>query len=376
MKKTFMNICFAASTIVASLLVTTLSAQSIEQTMRPWDAGKLTWDEFLGEAKGDTAINMFSWNTEYSQGKQKIGNTTYTYPKFTTYFDQTESWTLPQFKTDVMLQYNQLLFDMLELYSRRATIELNKNTDYTYQQLRSFYRRQFDKRAREIKEETRNGTDGTKLPYYAADIALDLERTYFDPAQVLDNTTQHFSGEFYVGASSMFPISDYYKQTFGFNLGFGLGWNRHLWGMDLSLGFSGDAKQDVWTHNGWIYEGESLNYFQVYLTYAYLAAQNAHFQTYPYIGLGANGFNHPLGKDYEGDNPEKDGFSLCAGMMFDIFLNRRVNINSAFSNDLADVGYRAIRLKPYFSMTYYDDIGWTPALNLTISFNWGGYTLH
>ena len=133
MKKSILRISIAASTIVASLLGTTLSAQSIEQSMRPWDAGKLTWDEFLGEAKGDTAINMFSWNTEYSQGKQKIGNTTYTYPKFTTYFDQTESWTLPLFKTDAMLQYNQLLFDMLELYSRRATIELNKNTDYTYQ---------------------------------------------------------------------------------------------------------------------------------------------------------------------------------------------------------------------------------------------------
>ena len=375
MKQTFMNISLAASTIVASLLGTTLSAQSIEQAMRPWDAGKLTWDEFLGEAKSDTTINMFSWNTEYNRGKQKIGNTTYTYPKFSVYFDQTESWTLPQFKNDVMLQYNQLLFDMLELYSRRATIEMNKNTQYTSQQLRSFYRRQFDKRAREIKEETRNGTDGSKLPYYAADVALDLERTYFDPSRVLDNATQHFSGEFYVGASSLFPISDYYENSFGVNMGFGLGWNRHLWGMDLSFGFGGDAKKDISTHHGWIYEGESLNVYQVYLTYAYLAAQNTSYQTFPFVGVGMNGFTHPLGKDYEGDNPEKDGFSLSAGMMFDIFLNRRVNIRSSFSSDLADVSYHAIRVKPYFSMTYYNDIGWTPALNLTISFNWGGFTL-
>ena len=38
--------------LAASFTVGTLSAQTIDQASRRWDAGKLAWDEFLGEIPG------------------------------------------------------------------------------------------------------------------------------------------------------------------------------------------------------------------------------------------------------------------------------------------------------------------------------------
>ena len=357
--------------LAASFTVGTLSAQTIDQASRRWDAGKLAWDEFLGESKSDTTINRFAYNVKLGRATEKIGNTTYIYSKFTPYFDQTESWTHPRFKNDAMLQYNQIMFDMLELYARRATIDFNRESgEYSDEQIRSFYKRQFDKQVHELDEASRRGTDADQLPFFATGVALDLERTHFNPAAVVEDQPIDYFGEFYAGVNGHFPISDYYNQSIGFNLGFGFGWKRHLWSMDMSLGFSGKAKADFDTRNGWIYEDEHLNVYQVYATYAYCAARNKKYQSFPFVGLGASGITHPLG-DRDLKDPEKDGFSVCAGMMFDVFLIRRITIHPNWGS-LADGTYQAIRIRPYFSLTQFNHLGWTPAINLSISYNWGG----
>ncbi len=358
--------------LAASLTVGTLSAQTIDQASRRWDAGKLAWDEFLGESKSDTTINRFAYNVKLGRATEKIGNTTYIYSKFTPYFDQTESWTHPRFKNDAMLQYNQIMFDMLELYTRRATIDYNRESgEYSDEQIRSFYKRQFDKQVHELDEASRRGTDADQLPFFATGVALDLERTHFNPAAVVEDQPVDYFGEFYVGAGGHFPISDYYNRAFGMNLGFGFGWKRHLWEVDMTLAFGGKAQADFDTRNGWIYEGESLNHYQAYLIYGYCAVRNTRYQSFPFVGLGANGLSHVLDKDIDAKDPEKDGFSACAGMMFDLFLTRRVSIHPNWGN-VADATYQAIRIRPYFSITHYNHLGWTPAINLSISYNWGG----
>ncbi len=358
---------------VASFIAATLSAQTIEQASRRWDAGKLTWDEFLGESKSDTTINRFSYNVKWALATEKIGNTTYVYSKFTPYFDQTESWTNPKFKNDAMLEYNQIMFDMLELYTRRATIDFNRASgEYSNEQIRSFYRNQFDKRVKELDEATRRGTDASQLPFFAAGVALDLERTQFNPAAVIEDVPVNFFSALYIGANSHFPSSDYYNQTFGLNMGAEFGWKRHLLGLDMTLGFSGKAKTDFDTHYGWIYEDESLNHYQIYGIYGFCTSRNKKFQTFPFIGIGANGIIHPLGKDYDEKDPEKNGFSACAGLMFDVFLHHRITIHPNWTN-LANATYHAIRIRPYISLTQYSHFGWTPAINLSISYNLGGF---
>ena len=367
-----MKLTVLAALAAASLVAGTLSAQTIEQANRTWEAGKLSWDEFQGEINSDTTINLFSYKVLLDRAVEKVGNTTYIYSKFTPYFDQTESWTLPRFKNDAMLQYNQIMFDMLELYCRRATIDYNRNEGgYSQEQIASFYRSQLAKRVKELDEATRRGTDASQLPYFETGVALDLERTRFNPAALVEDVPIDYFGEFYVGATGHFPISDYYNHAFGMNLGFGFGWNRHLWEIDMTLGFGSKAKTDFDTRHGWIYEDESLNHYQAYLNYGYCAARNTRYQSYPFIGLGANGITHPLGKDSDEKDPEKDGFSVCAGMMFDVFVSRRITIHPNWGN-WVDATCQAIRIRPYFSMTYYNDFGWTPALNLSISYNWGG----
>ena len=364
-----------AALAAASLVAGTLSAQTIEQANRPWEAGKLSWDEFQGEINSDTTINLFSYNVKLGRATEKVGNTTYVYSKFTPYFDQTESWTLSRFKNDAMLQYNQIMFDMLELYTRRATIDYNRSDgEYDQEQIASFYRTQFTKRVKELDEASRRGTDASQLPYFETGVALDLKRTHFNPAAVVEDLPVDYFGDFYVGAAGHFPISDYYNRAFGLNLGFGFGWKRHLWSLDMTLGFAGKAKTDFDTRNGWIYEGESLNHYQMYLTYGYCAARNTRYQSFPFVGLGANGITHPLGADNDEKDPEKDGFSACAGMMFDVFVRRRITIHPTTWGNRADATYQAIRIRPYFSITRYNDFGWTPALNLSISYNWGGMT--
>ncbi len=396
MKASIIAILFAAPILCTQLIAQGFNARmpSVSQMLRPWEAGPLTWDEFLGEAKADTTIYNFAWTTLLKQQKQKIGNTTYVYPQFISFFDQTESWVNPMFKNETMLKFNQTMFDMIELYSRLATIDYNQQKTYNMEalsmkagthyidqkigpeEIQNFYHRQLQKKIEEMEKDTRKGTDASKLSYYAADVALELERTRVDPELAIENLLPGLSGEIIIGASALFPKSDYYTSAFGLNMGLSLGTGHHQWGLDLSLGLGSEAKQNVKTKHGKIYKGNNLNVFQMYFTYAYCMGRTSHYQYFPFVGIGMNGFANPKDNDdADSKTREKDGFSMAAGLMFDVFLSRTVTINPYFSDSKANVSYYAIRLKPYFSMTHYNDLGWTPALNLNISFNLGGYVL-
>lgn len=396
MKHSFNLMCLVASFIGTNLLAQGINTRtpSLNQMLRPWEAGPLTLDEFQGKAKADTTIYNFGYTTRLTRERQKIGNTTYNYPKFISYFDQTESWINPRFRNDAMLKFNQNIFDLVELYTRRATIDYNMQNTYSREaismkegahyidekigpeEVQYFYRRELQKKVDEMEVDTRKGTDASKLPYYAADIALDLERTYFDPEKAIENATTGLTGELYIGASASFPKSDYFTSAYGINMGLSFGYNRHLWSLDMSFGFTSDAKQDIETSKGWILEDDDINYLQGYLTYAFCNKRTSYIQTFPFAGIGVHEFSLPKeNKDDDNDRPTKTGFSLCAGMMFDIILQRNVSINPNFSNNKADVTYHAIRIKPYFSMTRYNDLGWNPAINLCITYNFGGYSL-
>jgi len=399
MKTSIIAILFAAPILCTQLMAQGFNSRmpSIQQMLRPWEAGPLTWDEFMGEVKTDTTIYHFAWTTRLNVQRQKIGNTTYAYPQFDSYFDQTESWVLPKFQNETMLKFNQTIFDMLELYTRRATIEYNQQKTYiseisdvnvekpgshymnqkiSPETVEYFYTRELKKRVEQMETDTRKGTDASKLAYYAADVALELKRTHFDPEPVIENLSPGISGEIYIGANALFPKDDYYNSAFSLNMGLAFGWERHLIGLDLSIGGGSKAKQNVKTSNGMILKGKSLNVFQMYLTYGYCVGRTGYYQYYPFVGIGMNGFAIPhKNDDASSKTCEKDGFSVAAGMMFDLFLHRNVNINPYSSNYKADVSFYAIRLKPYFSMTHYNDLGWIPALNLSIMFNWGGFVL-
>lgn len=357
-----------------AMLSAALPAQTIEQANRPWEAGPLTWDEFLGTAHSDTTISEFAWNVRLDDHKLKVGNTTYVYPLFTPSFDQTESWVKQEFKNDAMLQYNQILFDMLELYTRRATRDYILNQDYSSSQVWSFYDRQFANEAQALKLDTRQGTFAARLPYHAASVALDLERTEFDPVNFIQGKSMSWNGAIWIGAGAMFPMSDYFKASYGFNVGMSAGYKRHVWEMDISLGLGSKAKEDFKTDNGWIDRGESLNVVSLYFNYGFITTRTSHLQAAPYLGLGFIGLVRP--KEYkEEDVPEKYGFSVCAGMSFDVVLRRKAYIRQYVGSDNVNVNYSSLRLRPYFSLTRFDEFGWTPALNLSLSYNFGGYGL-
>lgn len=357
------------------------SNPSFQQSVRPWSEGPLRWDEFQGTINADSAthIDHLSLSTEVEVADEKVGNTRYLYPKFVTYFNRAESWARPQFENDTILRFHQLLFDMRELYGRRATIEYNRSSgDVQLDQLASFYFRQFENRAKVIQDETRYGSNAEKFSYHAADVALDLMKTQFDPVTALDGASLGMNGNLAFGANAMFPISEYFSQAFGFNMYLAAGWKQHQWGLDMTFGFGAEAEKDFDTKNGWIMEGQSLNVYQVYATYAYCTSRTSNFQAYPYVGLGVVGIMHPGDRgDDDYHAPEKIGFSVCAGMMFDVVLRRTVRLKPvySYSTERADVRYYGITVRPYFSLTHFNEFGWTPAINLNLSFNMGAYDL-
>ena len=114
MKKTFATLILLALAAFAS------QAQGIDESMRYWDEGRLTWDDFEKRNFEGMEKSYLSpiYHSEYKA--RKYGNLTHRSHKIRTGFDKSDTWVRTEYISDRLLRYNQLILDIAEAYSTQA----------------------------------------------------------------------------------------------------------------------------------------------------------------------------------------------------------------------------------------------------------------
>lgn len=163
--------------ILFSLLCVVSSLFSQNDTIH-WSAGKtLTWNDFKGDAPDTAATDAFAdvkiLATSKNAAKYSTSNT-----YVVTVFDWRSSWVKSKMETEVLLKYQQTIFDIGELYSRklRKAIAETKLDPYPVtfdEKIKAAQIGQMD-RLRQFKKESKNGTFETAITRWYDNVKAEL----------------------------------------------------------------------------------------------------------------------------------------------------------------------------------------------------------
>lgn len=338
----------------------------------PWKQDSLDVSIFQGVKPNSSKFDYsLSYYATPVRAVEKINHVKYKYLKNTSYVSCKESWVNQMSMCPAMQKLVQTNFDIWELCSRKALIDFNSDPNVDLRDKYTTYKNEFVRISNTLEDSTCNGRDSLKLYELSGRIRHQLDTLRFNPETAVANLSDNNGWLFAFGVEAHVPFSDYVNSGIGFNFSLGFSHRKNLFGIGGDLELGGECQKDIWTSNGTIYRGEGLVAGCLNLFYGYRAMQNNKLILTPFVSVGGR-FYDGGEREYNrrnGDNTlSKSGLSVGVGLMADIVLSRSVNIKVTDANAITR-STKAIRVKPYFSLTSFsDDMGTVPAINIAIEY--------
>ena len=349
-----------------------MTAQDFATSPHYWYEGDLTWDDFLGEPKKEKGKSIAGLILGYDQQTAvvKRNATSVTYLRFVPFCERYDSWALDTVRTEYNLLYYQTIFDIAELYCRKATKELFSSSNQgSADEVLTFFIQQMNERVKELEEKTDTGAIYLALLDYQQYIREDIERETFDPFPIVDNSRPINGLGLYLGYSLRAPLHGEFTPLHGLTLGYEF--PRDVITFGLALNGEGLSHSNVRfdTFDGTIYQGEKTwsGSFEAY--FGYNAYRNDSFAFTPFIG---GGYTYFYGESYptssnQSSRASLSGFTYEAGLSLDIITSSNFVL---FSGGRVLSNSSSLRLRPYVSFVRLrHDLGWLPTFNLSVSYN-------
>lgn len=317
------------------VLCLSANAQTYEDSMRYWDEGPLSWDDLnLKSPKNFRTSDLtFRWTT--TTQKQKISWNTVQYtPIARVALDKSVSWHNVERLYPCTLAYDQLLFDLNELYFRKTLTELySEGNKQSGDALFSFYSNQSRTRWEEIVEDTEDGLDSAMVAYHSARVAEELANTSYP--DMLSNTGP-FSISFGAGLTGTLFLGSA-GQTFlpglGANIDLSFGYKRHIFSL-LASSTSGRLAQNYKNGDVSWESGQSYNHNNVGFMYGYKVYDGPVFSVKPFAGIAGRILSvssKDTSKEY---NKNVTNTTAAVGADFFFKFHRTITQNSGFEHSL------------------------------------------
>ena len=344
MKKTF-------AILILALAAFASHAQGINESMRYWSEGKLTWNDF--EKRNFEGIEKSYLSPIYHSkfSTQKHGNLTYRGYQIRTGFDKSSTWVRTEHISDRLLRYNQLIFDIAEAYSREMQNEINSNSGYGTSYVIEHYANKGKNMIEKLAEESKWGDDISVIERYEREFA---EKLQVMPADTIPQIKlKNWGGGYQIGYSAgIFTGAgkELLKPHHNITLGFVASYKRSHFILDMEMG-SGKTRAElplIGYVNGSKQEitlpaETGLGHVGIDLDYGYAVYDGSFLKACPFVGVGASIFNKDLDNGDETTTANLGGLNLLAGL----------NLNWKLKRVLSSMTYNetAIRTKIYAART-------------------------
>lgn len=326
---------------VTLLLSRVAFAQTFEESMRYWSDGPLTWDDLtLRSSRLYTSDLNFRWM--YQTEKRRVAwNTVEKISTPVVALDKSISWHNLDRTYPEALRYDQLIFDLNELYYRKLLTEFNNpNNNQSYSQLHNFYHDQLQARWREILEETDQGMDTTMLRVYENEVSADLDNTSYPTSA----DRKKFWGISYFAGASFYSFMDEAAITFrpawGFNFGTEFYYRHHVVTLMMASGSGRLAQDYLYGLKTWP-KGDRFEHFQVTADYGYTICDGTTFGITPYLGFGLESIEWRDRSVPDSKSEELAGLIARAGLEINFKFRRRIDDEGVIENSLV--------LRPYIA---------------------------
>lgn len=220
------------STHILPLLLLACTIATAQENRRFWSDGPLTWSDFRTTMSPDGTHSHIRWELGYEINKGIVADDGIPCDQYkaVAWMDLSQSWVDANQRTDLVLRFNRLVFDLLEVERRQLartlascshsaclTATLNAATASLDNTLRSLH------------AATAGGTDESALVAWEQHTRRRLDTLTDDAAPHFE--LQPLSLALTLGIALRMPTSalaDIYSDGLGMQFGIELGWRRHI----------------------------------------------------------------------------------------------------------------------------------------------------
>lgn len=389
------NILLAVVASVFSLAATA--------TTRQWDEGPLRWSDFLGDPEVKSTTSFFKGELDIATDIEQDGKSKFkTEMRFSTSavarMNCDASYADSAYRTDQMLRYHQLQFDMLEVARRRLQADLNSGMAGIEADNRVvYYQRIYDEQIADLAKATVNGSNDQRLQQYEYMTRKQLDE-YLLP-RVPEIKPSDWQTGWFVGTGCLIPIGDVsnlFNYAWMFNIGLSGGYKRLTIKADISYGQPDIQNFSDYSFNPFNRHVEVGNRYQSLNKYTKLLAgsislgyrivDTKRFALAPHIGGGWTNYAWYGGEfkefEEEGEKVWKlvsesqkesfHNFNFMAGVDFDWRFHTTVSDKSSFMPGKREQYTSSVRLTPYIICCKYSALnpaikGLQFGINLTYS---------
>ena len=293
--------------------------------------------------------------------------------------DKSQSYADSAYRSDRMLRYHQLQFDLLELMRRRLQADLNTGmTGIEADKRVAYYQNLYDEYIADIAQRTVNGSNDNRLQEEEYFVRKQLDE-FLLPA-VPEVKPGKFSYGWYIGTGAFIPtgdIADAFGYSWLFNIGLTAGYDRLFLKADISYGqprLDNIRNELFGRENEWAVN-RYANQLSGVVAIGYRVLDTKHFAITINVGGGWTNYAWDVA-DYihnpdpeEAMNPETEyvinseirrntihNFNYMAGLDFDWNFHTAVSDKPFFLSGRREQYTSSLRLSPYFMHQKYSKL--------------------
>ena len=376
MKKTFLTVALLS-------MATALFAQDYDSTIKRWNEGPLTWDDFTTYSGGYPTIASleYGWHGISAQ-PVKVGNLRIIRTQTECYMNPVSSWVNPDHRNPGTLLYMQTSFDYAELCRRQLQKELDNNGKGTsVNELSQFYYGKADRFIARMREETDQGRDTSMVRFFAVQTAEELAATP-DTEAVPEIGRKKWGMGMHFGYGNEIHLGeagDYLRTLHGLKWGFDFSYGNFALYWHMLLAGGGKTRQDFMHDSVPWRTDKAQSGGNMELDLAYNLIDTPWFCLSPFVGVGF-GFNSTVyGQDEHQKNITDNlaGGRWQGGLSMNIKFRRTLDLSNRmfyyYGTPFGTTrGYSesSLRLFAYASHTRYDfPVGPSWSLHLGLAYN-------
>jgi len=330
------------------IFINELSAQ---QDIRKWSDGKLTWADFQEKPNYITSKAKIETGISHYVEKKKFNDTVVVGPIFFIYMDTMRSWINPIFKSDTMLRFFQVGFDLSEIHIRgyQRMFDIGKY-DTTFWNNADLEMERFER-------EVKNGKSMDVIETWEKYVSETLKK--LDTGRVVNYRLGNFGYGIHIGfATGLFPgsLGNTFNPAYGATFGFDFSYKNLV--LFINGSFYGTSVKPNYNEGLSWYDGKSAAYTTGDLSLGYTVYDGAKFKLRPYLGYNFTEFSSK--NELDKDNPLMfTNNNVVLGLSADYKLKKKYHINAnGYINIPYSTGY-------FFNYSEYVETSLKAKLSLT-----------
>ena len=337
---------------------------------RQWEEGKLTWDDFKGEPfTSSTKASELNYQLSYSTTKKRIGDTTLFAFQTKNYINPNISWVKNAYKSDELLRYNQVIFNILELHRRRLQSQLHRiyNLNWAEEKLRTQYQN-CNYEIKQFQNDTQLGTDESALEYWDQRIAQELKDNPFELVPEISDKNLGYGLNAGFGTGRLTgTISDSFTPTFNFMFGFDVAYKNTILFLNGTL--AGNRVKSDYSEDGLLWPKDlKTNVAVLDVSIGQALIDNAKHKLTPFAGLGILEFTAANREGEEYEDHRIVNYGLIYGLNYDFKFRKGIKLTpSPYGATLKERTEQNFRVKLYVTTAEYENMKGI-SINLTVGY--------